>query len=79
MFSKHACGPSLNVFKTNLEVIKSKTKALGDIDSCPGNFWKISDEFIIRMERVNYLENKIRHNSFLKDNLIVAKKKFVDI
>ena len=33
---------SLNVFKSNLEIFKSKTKALGD--SCPGNFWQISDE-----------------------------------
>jgi len=68
---------SLNVFKSNLEIFKSKTKALGD--SCPGNFWQISDEVLNRIEGVNYLENKIRHNSFLKDNPIVAKKKFVNI
>ena len=68
---------SLNVFKSNVEIFQSKTKALGD--RCPGKFWQISDEVLDRIEGVNYLANKIRHNSFLKDNPIVAKKKFVNI
>ena len=58
------------VFKFNFEIFKSKTKGLGD--SCLGNFWKISNEVLDRIEDVNYLENKVRHNSFLKCNLIVA-------
>ena len=65
---------SLNVFKSNLEIFKSKTKALGNI--CLGNFWQISDKVLNRIEGVSYL---IRLNSFLKDNPIVAKNKFVNI
>ena len=33
---------SLNVFKSNLELFKCKTKALGTCGT--GNFWEISDE-----------------------------------
>ena len=63
---------SLNVFKSNLELFKRKTIALGGCYS--GNFWEISDEVLNRIEGVNYLENKMRHNRFLKDNPCVAKK-----
>ena len=66
---------SLNVFKSNLELFKCKTKALG---IC-GNFWEISDEVLYRIEGVNYLENKVKHITYLKDNPIVAKKKFINI
>ena len=68
---------SLNVFKSNLEIFKRKTIALGGC--CSGNFWEISDEVLNRIEGVNYLENKMRHNRFLKDNPCVAKKKFINI
>ena len=68
---------SLNVFKSNLEIFKCKTIALGEC--CSGNFWEISDEVLNRIEGVNYLENKMRHNRFLKDNPFVAKKKFINI
>ena len=68
---------SLNVFKSNLELFKRKTIALGGCYS--GNFWEISDEVLNRIEGVNYLENKMRHNRFLKDNPCVAKKRFINI
>ena len=68
---------SLNVFKSNLELFKCKTKALGMCGT--GNFWEISDEVLNRIEGVNYLENKLKHNTYLKDNPIVAKKKFINI
>ena len=68
---------NLNFFKSNLEIFKRKTIALGGC--CSGNFWEISDEVLNRIEGVNYLENKIRHNRFLKDNPCVAKKKFINI
>ena len=67
----------LNIFKSNLEIFKCKTIALGEC--CSGNFWEISDEVLNRIEGVNYLENKMRHNRFLKDNPFVAKKKFINI
>ena len=68
---------SLNVFKSNLEIFKSKTKALG-ISGC-GYFWDISEEVLSRIEGEHYLENKIRHNVFLKENPFVAKKKCINI
>ena len=68
---------SLNVFKSNLEVFKCKTKALGICGV--GNFWEISDEVLNRIEGVNYLENKLKHNIYLKDNPIVAQKRFINI
>ena len=68
---------SFNVFKSNLEVFKCKTKSLGICNT--GNFWEISDEVLNRIEGVNYLENKLKHNTYLKDNPIVAQKKFINI
>ena len=68
---------SLNVFKSNLELFKCKTKALGICGT--GNFWEISDEVLNRIEVVNYLEDKVKHNTYLKDNPIVAKKIFINI
>ena len=63
----------------NLSPIKRKSIALGGC--CSRNFWEISDEVLNRIEGVNYLllENKMRHNRFLKDSPCVAKKKFINI
>ena len=58
-------------------MFKCKTKALGICGT--GNFWEISDKVLNRIEGVNYLENKVKHNTYLKDNPIVAKKKFINI
>ena len=55
----------------------SITKALGICNT--GNFWEISDEVLNRIEGVNYLENKLKHNTYLKDNPIVAQRKFINI
>ena len=68
---------SLDIFKSNLELFKSKTRALG-ISGC-GNYWEISDEVLNRIEAGNYLENKMRHNEYLKDNPLAAKKKFINL
>ena len=69
--------PSLNSFKAHLELFKLRTKASGVYGT--GNFWEISDEVLNRIECGNYIENKLKHNSFLKDNPLVAKKKFINI
>ena len=66
-----------SIFKFNLEVFKCKTKDLGICGV--GNFWEISDEVLNRIEGVNYLENKLKHNIYLKDNPIVAQKRFINI
>ena len=68
---------SLDIFKSNLELFKSKTRALG-ISGC-GNYWEISDEVLNRIEAGSYLENKMRHNEYLKDNPLTAKKKFTNL
>ena len=68
---------SINVFKSILEIFKCKTKSLGIC--CSGNFWEISDEVLQRIEGANYLENKLKHNSYLKENPFVAKKRFINI
>ena len=38
----------------------------------------MSDEVLNRIEAGSYLENKMRHNEYLKDSPLVAKKKFID-
>ena len=48
-------------------MFKNKTRALG-ISGC-GNYW----------EAGSYLENKIGHDEFLKDNPFAAKKKFINL
>ena len=68
---------SLDIFKSNLELFKSKTRALG-ISGC-GNYWEISDEVLNRIEAGSYLENKMRHNEYLKDNPLAANKKFINL
>ena len=52
----------LNMFKTNLELYKNKTRALGISSS--GFYWEISDNVLIRIEGGSYLENKMRHYEF---------------
>ena len=44
-----------------------------------GNYWEISDEVLNRIEAGSYLENKMRHNEYLKDNPLAAKKKFINL
>ena len=68
---------SLDIFKRNLEMFKSKTRALGI--SGYGNYWEISDEVLNRIEAGSYLENKMRHNEYLKDNPLAARKKSINL
>ena len=63
---------SLNIFKSNLEIFNRKTIALKGC--CSGNFWEISYEVMNRIEGLNYLENKIRHDRFLKITLVLLKR-----
>ena len=43
---------SLNMFKSNLELYKNKTRALGISGS--GNYWEISDDVLYRIEGGSY-------------------------
>ena len=54
-----------------------KPSALGISGS--GNYWEISDDVFNRIEGGSYLENKMRHNEFLKDNPFAAKRKFINL
>ena len=58
-------------------MFKSQTKSLGICDS--GNVWEFSDEVLNHIESGNYLENKLKHNMYLKENHFVVKKKFINI
>ena len=62
-------------FKIKLENFKTENIS----KSNTGNFWEVSDEVIFRIEGTNYLENKERHNEYLRNNTHVAKKRFVNI
>ena len=68
---------SLNMFKSNLELCKNKTRALGIAGS--GNYWETSDDVLNRIEGGSYLENKMRHNEFLQENPFAAKRKFINL
>ena len=62
-----------NYFKSGLDVFKSQGKSLGICAS--GNFQELSNEVLNRIESGNYLENKLKHNMYLKENPFVTKKK----
>ena len=74
---------SLNCFKSGLEDFKNKCVSLGL--SGNGNFWELSGEVLVkqylvkRIEGNDYIENKEKHNEYLKLHPIVAKKKFINI
>ena len=58
---------SLDIFKSNLELFKSETRALGI--SGRGNYWEISDEALNRIEAGSYLENQSNKNFQSNKNL----------
>ena len=61
-------------FKINLEEFKIKNFHIKD----SGNFWEVSDEVISKIEGLSYVQNKVRHNEFLKRNPDVAKRKGIN-
>ena len=63
---------SLNYFKSGLEDFKNKCVSLGL--SGQGNFWELSGEVLKRIEGNDYIENKEKHNEYLKLHPFVAKK-----
>ena len=63
---------NLNVFKSYFEMLLKGVYG-------SGNILDISDDVLNRIESGSYLENKMRHNSFLKDNSSVARISFIDI
>ena len=38
-----------------------------------GNFWELSNEVLNRIESGNYLENKLKHNMYLKGGVQASK------
>ena len=61
-------------FKINLEVFKS-TAVLNNTR----NFWDVSNELITKIEGINYLSNKDKHNEYLFENPIVARKRGINL
>ena len=61
---------SLNCFKSGLEDFKNKCVSLGL--SGNGNFWELSGEVLKRIEGNDYIENKEKHNEYLKLHPFVA-------
>ncbi len=49
------------------------------IDVTDGNFWEVTSEVLGRIEGPHYLENKEKHNIYLKANPYVAKKRFINL
>ena len=43
------------------------------------NYWDLSYEVFNHIEDNSYLDNKQSFNEYLKDNLFVAQKKFINI
>ena len=66
---------SVDNFKINLEEFKVANLQIKSGE----NFWDVSDEVLSRIEGNSYLERKVKHNKFLKDNPFVAKKQFVNL
>ena len=57
--------------------VKNKCVSLGL--SGNGNFWELSGQVLKRIEGNDYIENKEKHNEYLKLHPFVAKKKFINI
>ena len=66
---------SVDSFKVNLQLFKDSNIDKG----CIGNFWDISFEVLSRIEGPSYLDNKKKHNDYLRLNPFVAKKKFINL
>ena len=69
------CSDSVDSFKCNLESYKKESIRKSGIV----NYWDISFEVLSRIEGPTYLANKEEHNSYLKLNPYVAKKKFINM
>ena len=67
---------SVNDFKIRLEKFKRKNYDL--LIDC-GNFWEISDIVLSKIEGPGYINNKTKHNEYLKKNPYAAKKLFINL
>ena len=66
---------SVDNFKVNLQDYKISNES----KTISGNFWDVSHEVLSRIEGQGYLENKAKHNEFLKINPFAARKKFINM
>ena len=63
-------------FKNNLEHFRVCCIESGVYD---GHYWEVSRLVLDRVESGSYLENKESHNTYLRSNPFVAKKKFINL
>ena len=69
---------SVNDFKTNLEGFKRDN--MEDIGSeNEAYFWRVSNIVLSKIEGAGYLENKRKHNEYLRSNPFAAKKLFINM
>ena len=68
---------SVDSFKINLQTYKNEHTDSDRVHV--GNYWDISDEVLSRIEGPNYVDNKKKHNAYLKMKPFVARKKFINI
>ena len=69
--------PNINSIKNQLE--SYKLDCIHSVNESPGNCWELSDAVLSHIEGANYADNKSSHNEFLKRNLYVAKRKFINM
>ena len=67
---------SVTDFKIRLEKFKRNNCDL-HIDC--GNFWEVSDIVLSKIEGPSYINNKSKHNEYLKKNPYAAKKLFISL
>ena len=66
---------SVLTFKIKLDEFKKRNVSGTNV----GQFWEVGNEVLSRIEGINYIENKVKHNQYLWFNPYVAKKKFVNL
>ena len=67
---------SVDNFKIRLETFK---KDNCDVFVDSGQFWEVSDMVLSKIEGPNYINNKSKHNAYLKENPYAAKKLFINM
>ena len=65
---------SVHEFKIKLEYFKTCCLVENS-----GNYWEVSSAILDKIEGLNYLDNKAKHNAYLLENPYVAKRKGINV
>ena len=66
---------SLNGFIGGWDTFKSKCISGGALD----HFWELSSDVLDRIEGAKYVQNKEKHNVYIKENPSVTRKKLINM